>query len=72
MRIDSNCQAKGVDRARSEAVLDQLGGGCTAAQFAKMKRAQREPKIVEKEEGVLLFEVITYCTLAAPHTSLHL
>ena len=42
VRINSNCRADGVDRARSEAVLDQLGGGCTAARLAKMGRDERK------------------------------
>ena len=42
MRINSNCRAGGVDRAKSEAVLDQLGGGCTAARLAKMGRDERK------------------------------
>ena len=32
--IDANCLSDG--RARSETVLEQLGGGCTAARFARM------------------------------------
>ena len=42
VRIDANCKADGKDRARSEAVLDQLGGGCTAIQFAKMGKEERK------------------------------
>ena len=41
-RINSNTRASGVDRARPQAVLEQLGGGCTAAQFAKMGATERK------------------------------
>lgn len=36
VRINANCRSDGKDRARSEAVLEWLGGGCTAARFARM------------------------------------
>lgn len=42
VRIDANCLSDGKDRARSEAVLEQLGGGCTAARFARMGRDERK------------------------------
>ena len=42
VRIGANCRAGGVDRARSEAVLERLGGGCTAARFARMGKAERK------------------------------
>ena len=42
MRIAANCLYDGKDRARSEAVLEQLGGGCTAARFARMGKDERK------------------------------
>ena len=46
VRIDSNCESddKYEDKgeARSEAVLDQLGGWCTTEQFAKMEKDERK------------------------------
>ena len=42
VRINANCLTDGVDRTRSEAVLEQLDDGCTAAQFAKMGRDERK------------------------------
>ena len=43
VRIDSNCESDGKDRARSDVVLDQLGGGGGAAeQFAKMGKNERK------------------------------
>ena len=44
VRKDANARADGVDRARSEAVLDQLGGGpgATPAKLAAMGEAERE------------------------------
>ena len=42
VRIDSNCLSDGKDRARSEAVLERPGGGCTAARFARMGKDERK------------------------------
>lgn len=44
VRIDARTRSDGTDRARSEAVLEQLGGGCTAARFARMGRAERKKR----------------------------
>ena len=52
VRIDANCRADGVDRARPEAVLEQLGGGCTAARFAKMGKDERKKHQKEWKERV--------------------
>ena len=52
IRIDANCLADGKDRARSEAVLDQLGGGCTAARFARMGKDERKKHQKEWKERV--------------------
>ena len=52
VRIDANCRAGGVDRARSEAVLERLGGGCTAAQPARMGKDERKRHQKEWREGV--------------------
>ena len=52
VRIDANCRADGVDRARSEAVLERLGGGCTAAQLAKMGKDERKRRQKEWKERV--------------------
>ena len=52
VRIDANCRADGVDRARSEAVLEQLGGGCTAAQLARMGKDERKKHQKEWKERV--------------------
>ena len=52
MRINANCLAGGVDRTRSKAVLKQLGGGCTAAQFAKIRRDERKKHQMEWRERV--------------------
>lgn len=41
-RINSTVQASDEEGARSKAVLEQLGGGCTAAQFAKMSKTERK------------------------------
>ena len=40
--IDASCLAGGKDRTRSEAVLKQMGGGCTAARFARMGMDERK------------------------------
>ena len=44
VRVDANARSDGVDRARSEAVLDQLGGGpgATAAGLAALNDSERE------------------------------
>ena len=42
VRIDANCLSDGKDRVRSEAVLEQLGGGCTAARFARIGKDERK------------------------------
>ncbi|MDE0090590.1 MAG: transposase [Thaumarchaeota archaeon] len=44
VRVDANARADGVDRAGSEAVLDQLGGGpgATAAGLAALDDSERE------------------------------
>ena len=44
VRIDARTLSDGKDRARSEAVLEQLGGGCTAARFAGMGKAERKKR----------------------------
>ena len=44
VRIDARTLSDGKDRARSEAVLEQLGGGCTAARFARMGKAERKKR----------------------------
>ena len=48
VRIDANCLSDGKDRARSEAVLEQLGGGCTAAQLARMGKDERKKEWKER------------------------
>ena len=63
VRINSGTRSDGVDRARSEAVLEQLGGGCTAARFAKMgkaerKRHQKEWKVRFKYNGRWKVEIV--------------
>ena len=52
VHIDANCRADGVDRARSEAVLEQLGGECTAARFARMGKDERKKHQKEWKERV--------------------
>ena len=52
VRINASCRAGGKDRARSEAVLDQLGGGCTAARFAGMGKDERKKRQKEWKERV--------------------
>ena len=47
IRYDANTRAGGVGKARPEAVLDQLGGGCTAQQYAKLNSGDR--KRLQKE-----------------------
>ena len=47
IRYDANARAGGVGKARPEAVLDQLGGGCTAKQYAKLSGGDR--KRLQKE-----------------------
>lgn len=42
VRINANCLSGGMDRARSEAVLEQLGGGCTAVLLAKIGQDKRK------------------------------
>ena len=44
VRISSGTRSKGVDRARSRAVLDQLGGsgGCTSQELARMTKSERQ------------------------------
>ena len=42
VRTNSGCRAGGTDRARSLAVLGQLGGGATPARLAAMDGAERE------------------------------
>ncbi len=44
VRKNANCRADGTDRARAEAVLEQLGGGSgvTAEEYAAMDEAERE------------------------------
>lgn len=42
MRIPTNCLAGGMDRARSEAVLEQLGARCTAVLLVKIGRDKRK------------------------------
>ena len=44
VRIDASTLYNGKDRARSEAVLEQLGGGCTATQFARMGKAEHKKR----------------------------
>ena len=68
VRIDSSCEPddKYGDKGggpRSEAVLDQLGGGCTAEQFAKMgkderKKHQKEWKARVKFNSRWIIEII--------------
>ena len=41
IRHNATTHSRGKDRARSEAALEQLGGGCTAKQFARMKKDER-------------------------------
>ncbi len=52
VRIDANYRAGGMDRARSEAVLEQLGGGCTATQLARMGKDERKKHQKEWKERV--------------------
>ena len=47
IRYNANAHSGGVGKARPEAVLDQLGGGCTAQQFAKLNNEDR--KRLQKE-----------------------
>ena len=42
VRKDANARADGVDRARSKAVLEQLGGGATPAELASLGERERE------------------------------
>ena len=47
IRYNANAHSGGVGKARPEAVLDQLGGGCTAIQYAKLNGGDR--KKLQKE-----------------------
>ena len=54
VRVDSNARAGGVDRARSKAVLDQLGGGpdATPAELAVLTDSEREANRKKWKERV--------------------
>ena len=41
VRIDSNARSGGVSSARPEAVREQLGGGCTVQNLAKLTKTER-------------------------------
>ena len=42
VRINANCLTGGMNRARSDAVLEQLGDGYTAVLLAKIGRDKRK------------------------------
>ena len=54
VRINSGTRSKGVDRARSRAVLDQLGGrgGCTSKELARMTKSERQANQKDWRERV--------------------
>lgn len=54
VRRNADCRADGTDRARTEAVLEQLGGGSgvTAEEYAAMDEAERERNRKERKKLV--------------------
>ena len=54
VRINSNTRSKGVDRARTLAVLNQLGGGdgCTNREFSRMTKDERRANRKKWKEKV--------------------
>ena len=54
VRVNSNTRAKGKDRSRSRAVLDQLGGAgdCTCKDLARMTKSERRANRKKWREAV--------------------
>lgn len=48
MRINANCLAGGVYRTRSEAALEQMGGGCNAVLLVKIGMVKHKKHQMER------------------------